>query len=57
VGNLVYQRWVELGNELITKYNDGYIKESRHIKAVPYPKAWREEIIRQNPEKHKIIKW
>jgi len=65
VGNEVWKRWIALGNYLVTKYNDGYVKQvnpakkSRYpeIKAVPYPKAWRDFIIRQNPEKHKIRVW
>ena len=55
-GMEVYQRWLSLGNQLITKYNDGYIKENGHIRATPYPKAWRDFIIHYNYKKHKIGK-
>jgi dipeptidase len=56
-GMEVYQRWLALANQLITKYNDGYIKRKGHIEAAPYPQAWRDFIIRQHSEKHKIRKW
>ncbi len=57
MGDFVHQQWVELGNRLITKYNDGYIKdENRQINATGYPEEWLRFVRDQNPEKHRINK-
>ncbi len=54
-GKLVHQRWVELGNYLVTKYNDGYIKDSTHrIRSAGYPDEWLDMIIEKEPGKYKI---
>ncbi len=54
-GLLLHKRWVELGDYLVTKYNDGYVKDSTgRIRSNPYPKEWVDFIIRNNPEKHKV---
>jgi dipeptidase len=55
-GNKVVDEWRELGFFLITKYNDGYIKNKKHkIKSNGYPNAWNRHIIETEGEKHKII--
>ncbi len=57
LGNLVHQRWVELGFRLVTKYNDGYVKDSvNRIHEKGYPEEWRKYIIGQEPEKYLIGK-
>ena len=57
LGNLVHQRWVELGNSLVTKYNDGYVKDSAmRVQPKAYPEEWLKYIIRQEPEKYLINK-
>ncbi len=54
----VHQRWLDLGDELITKYNDGYVKDANgRIKSVGYPKEWTDEMIRLYPEKYRIPDW
>ncbi len=54
-GNQVHNRWLELAGFLITKYNDGYVKdENGRVKTKPYPKEWTDFIIKTNPGKHKI---
>ncbi len=56
MGKLVHTRWVALGDKLVTKYNDGYIKNDKNqINTRGYPKAWLETIIRQDEERFKII--
>ncbi len=52
------KRWIELGEALITKYNDGYIKDENGVpKAVGYPDEWKKRVIDENPDKHKLPEW
>jgi dipeptidase len=45
-------RWWELAEFLITKYNDGYVRgEQGRPREVGYPEKWLREEIRINPEK------
>ena len=54
----VHEKWLALGEELITKYNDGYIKdENGQIKETGYPEKWKNEINKLYPDKFKIKKW
>jgi len=58
LGEQVHHRWIELGEDLITKYNDGYVKdENGNVEEVGYPNAWKDEINRKYPEKFKIPEW
>ena len=55
MGKLVHSRWVELGDRLITKYNDGYIKgDNNRIETVSYPSKWLDIIIETEGDKHRI---
>jgi len=55
VGKVVHSRWVALGDRLVTKYNDGYIKNDKNqIKTKGYPKEWLEFIIEQDGDRFKI---
>jgi dipeptidase len=57
MGNFVHQQWVNLGNFLITKYNDGYIKDQNNqIESVGYPEDWLRFVRDQHSLKHKINK-
>ncbi len=54
-GQKVHQSWLELGEMLITRYNDGYVKDEKGtIHEVGYPKEWTNEMNRIYPEKFKI---
>lgn len=54
-GNLVYERWIELGEFLITKYNDGFVKDdSGNPQEKGYPEAWKKEVINRDSERYKI---
>ncbi len=45
------RRWRELGEELLTKYNDGYVKDDKgRPKEVGYPESWLREVLRARPE-------
>ena len=51
----VVKRWIDLGEHLITKYNDGYVKdENGKQKGVGYPESWLREIVKSQPEKFKL---
>jgi dipeptidase len=54
----VVQRWRELGETLITKYNDGYVKdENGHPQEVGYSEGWLREVLRASPERYKLMRW
>lgn len=45
-GNYTHQRWIELGEYLITKYNDGYVKDDKGSpQEVGYPDAWKNKMM------------
>jgi dipeptidase len=47
---MVVSRWRELGEELICKYNDGYVKdENGHPQEKGYPESWLREVLRSRP--------
>ena len=49
------KRWWELGEYLITKYNDGYIQnEKGRPKEIGYPKSWLRKEIKKNGKKFKL---
>ena len=51
----VVDSWIELGEYLITKYNDGYVKdENGKPKGVGYPESWLREIVKSRPEQFKL---
>lgn len=54
VGNAesAVKKWWELGDFLITKYNDGYIQEKPgRAKEIGYPDAWLRKEIKKDPKK------
>lgn len=54
----VYNCWVKLSEDLICKYNDGYVKNGKgRAKAVGYPEDWLESVHRLRPEQFKLPKW
>jgi hypothetical protein len=47
-----------LGELLITKYNDGYIKdENGRPRQEGYSEEWKKQVIENNPEKYLIPDW
>ena len=47
---LVVSRWRELGEHLITKYNDGYVKdEDGRPQEKGYPESWLREVLKSRP--------
>ena len=52
---LVVKRYRELGEYLITKYNDGYVQDEQGRPQEPgYPESWLREVLRARPEQFKI---
>jgi len=57
-GDKVHHRWIELGEALLTKYNDGYVKDDKgKIEEVGYPDGWKDQINGLYPDKFKIEDW
>lgn len=57
-GEQVVKRWRELGERLVTKYNDGYVKDERgRPRGVGYPLEWLKEVLRSKPEPFKLPVW
>ncbi|MBN1939683.1 MAG: C69 family dipeptidase [Candidatus Aminicenantes bacterium] len=57
-GEMVVKRWKELGEFLLTKYNDGYVKDEQgRPRAMGYPSEWLREVLRAKPEAFKLPAW
>ena len=49
-GEQVFRRWQELGEDLFTTYNDGYVRDAAgQPQERGYPQAWLEQTIRARP--------
>jgi hypothetical protein len=54
-GEQVLKRWRELGEFLLTKYNDGYVKDERgRPRGVGYLPEWLREVVKSGPEQFKL---
>ena len=50
-GEEVFRRWKELGEFLLTKYNDGYVAgEKEQPVERGYPESWLREVVRARPD-------
>jgi dipeptidase len=48
---MVFDRWRELCVDLITKYNDGYVKDNEgRPQDAGYPESWLEQVIESRPD-------
>lgn len=51
----VVKRWRELGEYLITKYNDGYVQdEDSRPREKGYPENWLRKVLKERPEQFKV---
>lgn len=51
----VVRRWRTLGEQLLAKYNDGYIQDDKgRPQETGYPEGWLREVVRRHPEKLKL---
>ena len=54
-GEQTVARWRELAEHLITKYNDGYIRDAGgQYPDVGYPQAWLRRVVRERPEQFRV---
>jgi dipeptidase len=54
-GTYVVEKWQELGNLLVTKYNDGYVKdENGHVQSIGYPQEWLNKVMEMEGNKYKL---
>jgi dipeptidase len=54
-GELIVSKWRELGEYLITKYNDGYVRDdSGNAQEVGYPDDWLEKVVKSRPEQFRL---
>lgn len=54
-GELAVKRWRALGEHLLTKYNDGYIKDRQgRPQEVGYTEAWLRRVLKERPEQFKL---
>ncbi len=53
-GERVFARWRNLAGELITRYNDGYVRTDGRAEEVGYSEAWRGDVLRLRPEQFKL---
>ena len=54
-GELVVKRWRELGEFLLTKYNDGYVKDADgRAREQGYPETWLQRVVRERPSQFRL---
>ncbi len=54
-GEMVVTKWRELGEHLITKYNDGYVKdEEGRPQEKGYPETWLREVVKSRPDQFRL---
>ena len=56
--NRVVARYRELAEDLIRKYNDGYVQhEPGRAKEEGYTEEWLRKVLRHHPEKYRLQRW
>lgn len=56
-GETVVTRWRELGEFLLTKYNDGFVKdENNRPQEKGYPEPWLRQVIKSKPDQVRLKK-
>ncbi|MBD3413971.1 MAG: hypothetical protein GF421_06040 [Candidatus Aminicenantes bacterium] len=57
-GEEVVKQWIELGEFLLTKYNDGYVKDKNgRPRGLGYPEEWLKKVIQSKPKQFKLPPW
>jgi len=56
--NIMMEKWRALGEILITKYNDGYVKDGNgSAQEVGYPDSWLRDVIDSRPDQFRLPDW
>ena len=51
----VVRKWKALGEHLITRYNDGYVKDADgRVQEKGYPESWLRAVLQQRPDQFKL---
>ncbi len=54
-GELTVKRWRELGEHLLTKYNDGYVKdEDGRVQEKGYSEGWLRKVLKERPAQFRL---
>ena len=54
----VVRSWKALGEHLLTKYNDGYVKDEKgRPREVGYPEEWLRTVVREEPGRFRLPEW
>ncbi|NOZ57831.1 MAG: dipeptidase [Calditrichaeota bacterium] len=54
----VVRRWKALAEHLLTKYNDGYVKDEKgRPKAVGYPEPWLRRVVKEKGDQFRLPEW
>jgi len=54
-GEQTVARWRELAEHLLTKYNDGYVRDIHgEYPEVGYPESWLRRVLKERPEQFKV---
>jgi dipeptidase len=54
-GELVVKRWRELGEHLLAKYNDGYVRDEKgQPQEVGYPESWLRRVLQSRPDQFRL---
>ncbi len=54
-GELAVKRWRELGEHLVSKYNDGYVKDDDgRPKEQGYPEGWLQAVVKSRPDQFRL---
>jgi len=57
-GEITVDRWRELGERLMVKYNDGYVKDdSGRPQETGYPDRWLREVRGADPDRYRLPEW
>jgi dipeptidase len=57
-GRKIIDRWINLGELLIRKYNDGYVlHKNKRPQEVGYPEEWLQKVIELRPRQFRLKRW
>jgi len=57
-GEMVMRKWKQLGEDLLTKYNDGYVKDEKgRPQSVGYPEEWLRDVLKVRGDHFRLPEW